>query len=322
MDGVQDIYLSHDRMFVTDNSGMTREVSYSDEYRDTYSKFVEKYKPENNNSTQDFSENLSDYRCRGHVFHTLNGWVIALRILKSDIPSLASLGFQSEDILSVCQSSGITLFVGPTGAGKSSTMTAAAEELKLIGERGVTVTIEEPIEYLYDCPMTFQREAYIDTVSPSEGVREAMRERPRTIIIGEIRDSQTAKAAIKAGLTGHRVLTTIHGRHIIDGISQLFGFLPENYHDLLANSLQGVVAQALARFKDSKTSPLPIYETLACTRTARSVISAGPSRLSQLVHEFKNQKRFTIHEHGQRLVTCGSLSKVHLNNLIGKSIGV
>jgi twitching motility protein PilT len=152
--------------------------------------------------------------------------------------------------------SGLILVSGPTGSGKSTT---SASFLERINEtRGAhVVTIEEPIEYVFQPKKAVftQREVGCDVKSFSAGMTEAMRQCPDVIMIGEIRDADTAHAAIRAAESGHLVLATTHAKTAIGAIYKLLSFFGEDSSSkaaALANSLVCVIAQTLLPSIDRK----------------------------------------------------------------------
>ena len=137
---------------------------------------------------------------------------------------------------------GMLLVCGPTGSGKSTTLYALVESIR--GESLNILTLEDPVEY----PATWVRQSSInDSVSMgyAEGVRAALRQDPDVMLIGEMRDADTAKMALRAAMTGHRVLTTVHANSAISSIGRLLdlGLQPS----LLAGNVIGVIAQRLLR---------------------------------------------------------------------------
>jgi len=153
-------------------------------------------------------------------------------------------------------SSGLILVSGPTGAGKTTTLASLLERINETREAHI-ITIEEPIEYVYKRKKSVftQREVGCDVKSFSAGMTEAMRQCPDVVMIGEIRDADTANAAMRAADSGHLVLATTHARTAIGTIYKLLSFFGDDGNSkaaALANSLVGVVAQALLPSIDRK----------------------------------------------------------------------
>ncbi|MBT7410560.1 MAG: Flp pilus assembly complex ATPase component TadA, partial [Methylococcales bacterium] len=272
-----------------------------------YEALLAKHKPDNIQLAADFSCYFQERRFRGHIFHHINGWTVNLRALADEIPTLAQLGFSEETVVSLARNTGLVLYCGACGAGKSTSLAATAEQLAIEGVRGVLVTIENPIEYLFKDESCFQRAVGIDIESAAEGVIQAMRQRVQTIIIGEIRDPATAEAAILAGLSGHRVMATMHAESIEEVVSRMWGFLNPQYHDLLRFAIQGIMVQHLIRHPGSK--PVAVYETLQFDHPTRSVLTQGAKAVQRLSHECFRQGRNTLKEHAKTLLRQGKLNE-------------
>jgi len=190
-------------------------------------------------------------RFRVNLFRTLGRRGAVLRHIRSEIPSLDQLGVPTpilRDWLS--RQSGIVLVTGPAGSGKSTTLAACLEEINEFYARHI-VTIEDPVEFIFrgNCSIFTQRDVGIDTGSFAEGLRQALRQAPDVLFIGEIRDPDSAIAAIHAAETGHLVLATIHGADTADALERMGQLLPEAERKTLArifaSQLLGVMAQRL-----------------------------------------------------------------------------
>jgi twitching motility protein PilT len=204
--------------------------------------------------TQDFNAafvSARGERFRVNLFRTLGRRGAVLRHIRSEIPSLNQLGVPApmlRDWLS--RQSGIILVTGPAGSGKSTTLAACLEEINEFSARHV-VTIEDPVEFIFreNCSIFTQRDVGIDTITFAEGLRQALRQAPDVLFIGEIRDPDSAATAIQAAETGHLVLATIHGSDTADALERMSQLLPESERRTLArvfaSQLLGVLAQRL-----------------------------------------------------------------------------
>lgn len=268
-----------------------------------YLAILEEYQPSHTYETKDFSRTWNGGRWRGQLYHYTGGWMIALRQMPYKRPDLRRFGFDVDSLVDLSAKTGLTLFVGPTGAGKSTTMAGMMYELQRRQLLGDTVTIEDPIEYLYDDPFIQQREVGVDVESFHMGIHEAMRQTPETIMVGEIRHPQTAEIAVQAGLTGHRVLATLHAESVEEACGRMFALLDDHHDELLPQAIQGIVAQHLVRNKDGRV--LTVYETLRFTRAAKSVLAGGPDVLPQLVHEQSKQKSRTLKDSALHYLSAG-----------------
>ncbi len=145
---------------------------------------------------------------------------------------------------------GLVLLTGPTGQGKSTTARALLQEINENQAMRI-ITIEDPIEYVFedDQSQFEQREVGIDTASFADGIRNAMRQDPNVIFVGEIRDHASIFAAVQAAETGHLVVTTLHADSVAQSIARLLEHYPaneqSNLSSLLARNLNAVVAQRL-----------------------------------------------------------------------------
>lgn len=179
---------------------------------------------------------------------TVYGEKIVIRILdkSNTVLSKSELGFSEENLLKfdnlLKKPNGIILVTGPTGSGKTTTLYTALKELNSIGQN--IITLEDPVEYRLDGINQVQ-------VNPksgltfSSGLRSILRQDPDIIMIGEIRDEETARLAVRAAITGHLVISTMHTNDAPSTISRLMDMGIEPY--LIASSMVGVLAQRLVR---------------------------------------------------------------------------
>jgi type II secretory ATPase GspE/PulE/Tfp pilus assembly ATPase PilB-like protein len=179
---------------------------------------------------------------------TTHGENIVLRILdrQKGIVPLEDLGLQEDELkmlrLMMARPEGIILVTGPTGSGKTTTLYSI---LNHVNTEGVNImTLEDPVEY----PMAMIRQTSVNEVAKldfASGIRSMMRQDPDVILVGEIRDQETAEMAFRAAMTGHQVYSTLHTNSAIGAIPRLqdLGVLP----DIMAGNIIGVVAQRLMR---------------------------------------------------------------------------
>lgn len=188
---------------------------------------------------------------RANLYRAMGNLSAAIRPIKAIIPPLDSLGLPTELIRNWIQRrSGLILVTGTTGSGKSTTLAAALEELNE-SRRSHIVTLEDPIEYLFQNKHSFfsQRELNSDTTRFATALRASLRQNPDVIMIGEIRDAETAQLALRASETGHLVLSTLHSSGVVESIERLGNLFPENHgatsRMLLSRQLVGVINQNL-----------------------------------------------------------------------------
>ena len=179
---------------------------------------------------------------------TIHGENIVLRILdrQKGIVPLENLGLAEEHLhqlkLMISRPEGIILVTGPTGSGKTTTLYSV---LNHINSEGIHImTLEDPVEY----PMAMVRQTSVSETAKldfANGIRSMMRQDPDVILVGEVRDAETAEMAFRAAMTGHQVYTTLHTNSAIGAVPRLLdiGVLP----DVMAGNIIGIVAQRLIR---------------------------------------------------------------------------
>ena len=194
------------------------------------------------------AENLGRFRVNVFVQRGETGMVI--RYIKNKIPPLAALGLPPVLEKLVMRKRGLVLVTGATGSGKSTTL-ASMLNYRNENATGHILTLEDPLEFLHAHKLSVvdQREVGIDTHSYEEALKNALREAPDVIMIGEIRDRNTMKQAIAYAETGHLCLSTLHANNANQAMERVINFFPEEAHrqllvDLSLN-LAGVVSQRL-----------------------------------------------------------------------------
>ena len=190
-------------------------------------------------------------RFRVNFLRQLGRDAAVLRRINAGPPEIDQLGVPSEILKDwVLRRSGIVIVSGPTGSGKSTTIASLLEWVNQHHERHV-VTIEDPVEFVFQRRMTIftQREVGQDTATFAEGLRRSLRQAPDIILVGEIRDSETASVALQAAETGHLVLTTLHASDVGEVLERMMAFFPETertgHLQVLAGQLHGVICQKL-----------------------------------------------------------------------------
>ncbi|WP_194074650.1 GspE/PulE family protein [Oceanobacillus halophilus] len=182
------------------------------------------------------------------ILPTVYGEKVVIRILdlSSTLLDLSELDFSEENkdkfTKLISQPSGLVLLTGPTGSGKSTTLYAAMNELNQ--ENVNIITVEDPVEYQLEGINQVQVNSRVG-LTFAEGLRSILRQDPNIVMVGEIRDHETAEISIRASLTGHLVFSTLHTNSAVDTIPRLFDMGIEPY--LVVSSLSGIVAQRLVR---------------------------------------------------------------------------
>lgn len=245
------------------------------------------------------------YRQRGNI-------AMALRYITSEIPSIAALNLPPVLHELVMVPRGLVLVVGSTGSGKSTTL-AAMIDYRNTHRTGHILTVEEPIEYLHHHKrsMVDQREVGLDTLSYANALKNAMREAPDVIMIGEIRDRETMQAAITYAETGHLCLSTLHANNANQTLDRIINFFPDSAHrqllvDLSLN-LKGVVSQRLLRGTDGKR--IPAVELLLSTAYVSDLIEKGEiASIKDAMKQGVEQGMMTFDESLYRLYASGRIS--------------
>lgn len=182
------------------------------------------------------------------VFPTVYGEKIVIRLLdrSGDVMTKEQLGFTKENLAMfnriIKHPHGIVLVTGPTGSGKTTTLYAALKELNTIDKN--IITIEDPVEYRLSGVNQSQVNVKAGLTFAS-GLRSILRQDPNIIMVGEIRDQETAQIAVRAAITGHLVLSTVHTNDTASTIARLVDMGIEPY--LLSSSVVGIIAQRLVR---------------------------------------------------------------------------
>ncbi|BCX46725.1 twitching motility protein PilT [Haloferula helveola] len=214
-------------------------------------------------------------RLRVNSYRTLGRIGMVLRPIKSEIPDFEELGLPGELLTKwLGRRSGLILVCGPTGSGKSTTVAACLEWINRNQQRHI-VTIEDPIEYLFVNQQSFfsQREVQRDTSDFETALRQALRQNPDVIFFGEIRDADSALAALRAAETGHLVISTLHGSGVsgvpvaMERLTRMLDAGSFGTTQLLARQLIGVIAQQLLpRLDGGLVAVLEYFENVAVTR--------------------------------------------------------
>jgi len=227
-------------------------------------------------------------RIRVNVYASDEGLCAAVRILRREAPALSELNLPPQVEALVDLPHGLVVTCGPTGSGKSSTLAALVQHA-LRARAQVLVTLEDPIEYLIR-PMRAsglvrQREVGTHVRDFATGLRDALREDPDILLIGEMRDPETISLALTAAETGHLVFATLHTRTAASAVERIVDtYPPERQRQIrvqLADSLRAVIAQRLVPTADG-AGRVPAVELLRVTYGVANLIREG--RTAQIVN--------------------------------------
>jgi twitching motility protein PilT len=218
-------------------------------------------------------------RFRVNVFVQRGSHAIVMRVVPKNIPTFAELRLpeQLADITNL--KNGIVLITGPTGSGKSSTMAAILDRINETHAYHI-ITIEDPVEFMHRHKRSIihQRELHSDTPSFALALRAALRQAPKVILVGEMRDKETIEIALEAAETGHLVLSTLHTIDASKTVERIVGVFPmaEQHviRNRLAKSFRYIISQRLVPAKDGK-SRVAVLEILKATVRTREYLEKG-----------------------------------------------
>jgi twitching motility protein PilT len=226
-------------------------------------------------------------RVRVNVYASDEGWCAAMRILRSEAPTLADLNLPPQIEPLIHLPHGLVVACGPTGCGKSTTLAALAQHA-LRARPQVLLTLEDPIEYviqpLRPSAVVRQREVGTHVRDFATGLRDALREDPDMLLVGEMRDPETISLALTAAETGHLVFASLHSRTAASAVERIIDtYAPERQRQIrvqLADSLRAVISQRLLPTVDG-TARVPAVELLRVTHGVANLIREG--RTAQIV---------------------------------------
>ncbi len=245
--------------------------------------------------TADLSYSLpSRARFRCNIFQQRGVYSIVMRVIPTDIPTLNSLGLPPQLAEIAELRNGLVLITGPTGSGKSSTLAAVID---IINEQKHyhVVAIEDPIEYLHTHKNSTinQREVGHDAKDFPSALRAALRQAPKVILIGEMRDYETTEIALEAAETGHLVLSTLHTIDASKTIDRIIGLYPKNEEPVirtrLAQTFRYILSQRLIPRKDFR-GRIAAVEILRSTPRTREYIENGEAEGKSLLDAMHDGK--------------------------------
>jgi twitching motility protein PilT len=230
-------------------------------------------------------------RFRVNIFAQRGTYAIVLRVIPEGIPTLESLHLPAE-LANICKlKNGIVLVTGPTGSGKSTTLAAIINKINNDYAYHI-ITIEDPVEYMHRHIKSTvnQRELGADTKSFSLALRAALRQAPKVILIGEMRDVETIEIAMEAAETGHLVLSTLHTIDAAKTVDRIIGVFPKDQEPQVrtrfAQSFRYVVSQRL--LPKNGGGRMAVMEILKSTMRTRDYVLKGESEgrsLTDAMHD-------------------------------------
>jgi twitching motility protein PilT len=264
----------------------------------------------------DLSYSLPDRgRFRVNVFRQRGSYAIVMRVIASKIPTIAELNLPAAIADTAALKNGIVLVTGPTGSGKSSTLAAIID---LINETRAEhiLTIEDPIEFLHQHKKAtvHQRELHSDTPTFALALRAALRQAPKVILVGEMRDRETIEIALTAAETGHLVFSTLHTIDASKTVERIVGTFEAadqaGVRARLAASFRYFISQRLIPKKGG--GRMAILEILKSTMRTREYLEKGDSEGRSLLDAMRDGELDGMqHFDGEleKMVRAGTISK-------------
>ncbi len=247
-------------------------------------------------------------RFRVNAFHQYHGQAAALRFIPDQVPELSSLTANPVfERLTHC-SNGIILITGPSGSGKSTTAAAMLERVNKSQSKHI-ITIEDPIEFIYKPKKClFSQRGVGHEVADFQGaLRSALREDPDIILVGEIRDSKTARLAMTAAETGHLVVASLHTASAAKAVDRMLDLFAEadksTVRGLLSQSLRAVLAQKLVPKQGG--GRIAVHEILISTVAVQNLVRQGRTdQLASVIETSTDLGMQTFEQHLRQLKDC------------------
>jgi twitching motility protein PilT len=231
-------------------------------------------------------------RFRVNIFTQRGTCAIVMRVIPNAIPDFAALNLPPQLAEIATLKNGIVLVTGPTGSGKSSTLAAIIDRINEEKAYHI-VTIEDPIEFLHPHKKStiHQRELHSDTPTFSLALRAALRQAPKVILVGEMRDKETIEIALEAAETGHLVLSTLHTIDASKTVERIIGVFPlsdqQTIRNRFAKSFRYIISQRLIPRKDG-TGRVAAIEILRSTLRTREYLEKGEEEGRSLVDAMRD----------------------------------
>ena len=261
----------------------------------------------------DFAWNFNGQRFRFNLSQQQGLPSIAIRLIPSEIPSLEKLGCPKVFRNLLQLTSGLILITGRTGSGKTTTLASFLATVSKTKPRHI-ITLEDPIEYILPADTSFisQREYLSDFFSFEKALKNAMRQDPDIIMIGEMRDSETIRTALDAAMTGHLVLASLHTKNAAETIMRVESFFPAEVQNQIRTQLsivlQAAISQQLIPAKNG--SRVAAFEVLTGTPAVKNLIRTGKiQQLNSAILAGKHDYMQTMEHSLEGLCQSGQISQ-------------
>lgn len=260
-------------------------------------------------------------RFRVNVYYERGEVAMVLRLIQDQVYTFDDLDLPPACAELMKLRSGLVLVVGSVGSGKSTSLAAMVNH-RAATKDGKILTIEDPIEYIFEHQKSLvsQREVGVDTKTFEEALRNALRAAPDVIMIGEIRDPETAKHALTYADTGHLCLATLHATNASQAVERLINFFPEEAHGHLlmelSLNLAGVIAQRLLPGVDGKGAKL-VTEVLMRTSYVADLIQQG--KINVLRDAIKSGASYGMHTFDQSIYERYKRGEIDLDTALANA---
>ena len=251
---------------------------------------------------------------RVNVMRQRGTYAAVIRYIPVTIPALDSLGLPTETLINlVMRQRGLILMVGATGSGKSTSLAAMLDHRNQHRSSHI-LTIEDPIEFVFDNKRSVinQREVGSDTVNRQIALKNAMRQAPDVILVGEIRDRETMSAALAYAQSGHLCLATLHASNSYQALNRILTFYPEEVRATLlgdlASGLAAIISQRLLRTVDGQR--VPACEVLLNSKLVSELIEKGDLlAVKDAMSQAMTEGSQTFEQDIARLIQTGVVSR-------------
>lgn len=266
------------------------------------------------NKEIDLGYDYKGARFRVNIYHTRSGWSASFRLIPSKIRTIEELALPAAFHNLTGYSSGLVLVTGPTGEGKSTTLAAIINEINLKQAKHI-ITIEDPIEFVYGQGKSIisQRELHQDTHSWNIALRSVLREDPDVVLVGEVRDYESAQLVLTIAETGHLVFSTLHTTSVPETVNRIIDMFPSHQQNQiktqLAGALRSIVAQRLLPRSDLK-GRIAALEVIYNNPAVASIIRDGKPFLLENLLQTSEQEGFIYFErYLSQLIQQGKITK-------------
>ncbi len=268
----------------------------------------------------DFAIQVDDVRFRANAYHTIKGPAIVFREIPPFIKKIEELNLPKSVKRFTNFPHGLVLIVGPTGHGKSSTLTALIDIINTTQKKHI-ITIEDPVEFVHSNKQCIidQREVGSSAKSFSAALKSALREDPDIILVGEMRDLETIQLALTAAETGHLVFATLHTSSAVNTISRIIDVFPANsqstVRSMLSSSLKAILSQHLV--PGINGNRYPICELMFASNSIKNLIrESNLHQINSIIEISKKAGMITLRDSVKNLFDKGFVSEEVMSEIM------